>query len=256
MSLNPSIILQWRELKSLDGALLILSIICGVSYLLAPFLLAEQIRTYWPLNAIIKGLAVSSLAVIAFRLLRGRDCLLLCTALVFSSLGDVFLALRNGNYFVFGLLSFLIAHLFFITLWLRHWNQPLRANGTQKLIVATLLLFLGAMLWWMLPIPGLSWPVAIYMCVLTTMVITSALAEFKKNWVMIGAILFLISDTLIALSTFKQFIEGRLAGFLIWSTYYIAQYFITFGFLSNYLSRHERQERASLETPSLLRADR
>lgn len=237
MTLNPIALMQWRELKSLDRALLILSIICGVSYLLAPLLLAEQIRTYWPLNALVKGLAVSSLAAIAFRTLRGRDCILFGIALSFSSLGDVFLALRNGNYFVFGLLSFLIAHLFFIMLWVRHWNQPLHPNAPQKLIVTALLLFLVVMLWWMLPIPGLSLPVAIYMCVLTTMVIASALAEFKGNWVMIGAILFLISDTLIALSTFKHVIEGRLAGFLIWSTYYVAQYLITFGFLGNRFNR-------------------
>ncbi len=232
MNLNPMAVLRWRALKSIDRGLLIVSIVCGVSYLLAPFLLAEQIKTYWPLNATIKGLAVSSLAVIAFGLARGRDGKLLCLALMFSSLGDIFLALHNGNYFVFGLLSFLVAHLFFITLWIRHWDTPLQTNGKQKLLVVTLLLFLVAMLWWLLPIPGLSIPVAIYMCVLTTMVITAALADFKSNWVVMGAILFLLSDTLIALSAFKDVVGGRLAGFLIWSTYYLAQYLIAVGFIA------------------------
>ncbi|HEX4946048.1 MAG TPA: lysoplasmalogenase [Blastocatellia bacterium] len=231
MSLSPVNVWRWRALKSPERVLFIVSIICGASYLLAPFLFAEQIRTYWPLNATIKGLAVSPLAVIAFRLLHGRDGMLLGTALIFSSLGDIFLALRNGNYFVFGLLSFLVAHLFFIALWTRHWPQPLRANSAQKLVVAALLLFLVMMLWWILPVPGLSLPVAIYMCVLTTMVVTAALVEFKGSWVVIGAVLFLISDTLIALGTFKNVVGGRLAGFLIWSTYYLAQYLMTFGFL-------------------------
>ncbi len=231
MNLNPIAVMQWRELKSTDGALLIVSILCGVSYLLAPFLLAEEIKTYWPINATIKGLAVSTLAVIAFGLVRGRGRMLLTLALLFSSLGDIFLAVRSGNYFVFGLVSFLVAHLFFITLWIRHWDTPLQTSGKQKLLVVTLLVFLAVMLWWMLPIPGLSIPVAIYMCVLTTMVITAALADFKSNWVVMGAILFLLSDSIIALSTFKDVVGGRLAGLLIWSTYYLAQYLMTFGFL-------------------------
>jgi uncharacterized membrane protein YhhN len=234
MNLNPQAVLHWHAMKAIDRAMLIVSILCGVSYLLAPFLLAEQIKTYWPLNATIKGLAVSPLAAIAYGLLRDRNGKLLCTALVFSSFGDIFLALRNGNYFVFGLLSFLIAHLFFITLWLRHWPKPLRANSSQKLTVAASSLFLSVMLWWMLPIPGLSVPVAIYMCVLTTMVMTAALADFKTSWIVIGAILFLLSDTIIALSTFKDVVGGRVAGFLIWSTYYLAQYLIAVGFLAEH----------------------
>ena len=204
MNISPPNVWHWREMKAFERALLAVSIFCGVSYLLAPFFLAERIRDYWPVNALIKGLAVAPLAVIVWRLLKGRDGKLLAIALLFSSLGDIFLALRNGNYFVFGLLSFLVAHLFFITLWIRHWPKPLATSGPQKLLLAALILFLLTMLWWMLPVPGLSVPVAVYMCVLTTMVMTAALADCKNNWVVIGAILFLISDTLIALSTFKQ----------------------------------------------------
>jgi uncharacterized membrane protein YhhN len=235
MNLNPIAVMQWREMKSIDRLLLIVSMLSGVSYLLAPFLYTEQIKTHWPINATIKGLAVSTLAIIAFRLVRGRGRMLLTTALLFSSVGDIFLAMRNGNYFAFGLLSFLVAHLFFITLWVRHWDTPLQTNGRQKLLVVALILFLVTMLWWLLPVPGLSIPVGIYMCVLTTMVITAALADFKSHWVVSGAVLFLISDTLIALSTFKQIIGGKEAGLLIWLTYYLAQYFITFGFLHHVL---------------------
>jgi uncharacterized membrane protein YhhN len=235
MNLNPIAVMQWREMKSIERLLLIVSILSGVSYLLAPFFLAEQVKMYWPINATIKGLAVSTLALMAFRVARGRDSMLLTLALLFSSLGDVLLAVRSGNYFAFGLLSFLVAHLFFITLWVRHWDTPLQTSERQKLLVAALIIFLLTMLWWMLPIPDLSIPVAIYMCVLTTMVITAALADFKSNWVVTGAILFLISDTLIALSTFKQIIGGKEAGLLIWLTYYLAQYFITFGFLHHVL---------------------
>lgn len=240
MNISPPNVWQWREMKLVDRVLFAISIFCGVSYLLAPFLFASQIRAYWPINTLIKGLAVSPLAVIAWRWLKDADGTLLSVALIFSSLGDIFLSLRNGNWFVFGLLSFLIAHLFFIVLWVRNWPKPLRISKHQNLLLAIVLFYLIAMLWWMLPVPGLSVPVAIYMCVLTTMVMTSALADSKGAWIVAGAVLFLISDSLIALSTFKHVVGGKLAGFLIWSTYYLAQYFMTFGFLSD-------QQRANTE---------
>ena len=231
MSLSPLAVWQWRELKTLDRALLLLSIFCGVSYLLAPFLVAQQIHSDWIINVIIKGLAVSPLAIIAFRLLPNREGKLLGSALIFSSVGDIFLALRNGDYFAFGLLSFLVAHLFFITLWIRNWSKPLRVNTAQKLLLTVLIAFLAVMLWWLLPVPNdLSIPVTIYMCVLTIMVITAALANFKTAWIISGASLFMLSDSLIALSTFKNVVGGTLAGFLIWSTYYLAEYFIALGF--------------------------
>ena len=231
MSLSPLAVWQWRELKTLDRALLLLSIFCGVSYLLAPFLVAQQIHSDWIINVIIKGLAVSPLAIIAFRLLPNREGKLLGSALIFSSVGDIFLALRNGDYFAFGLLSFLVAHLFFITLWLRNWSKPMQTNTAQKLLLTVLIAFLVVMLWWLLPVPNdLSIPVTIYMCVLTTMVITAALANFKTAWIISGASLFMLSDSLIALSTFKNVVGGTLAGFLIWSTYYLAEYFIALGF--------------------------
>ena len=63
MNINPSNVWQGREVKSFERALLAISIICGVSYLLAPFFLAEQIREYWIVNTITKGLAVAPLAV-------------------------------------------------------------------------------------------------------------------------------------------------------------------------------------------------
>lgn len=231
MNLSPASVWQWGARQAWARALFLLSMICGVSYLLAPFLLAEQIRTYWPVNAVVKALAVSPLALLVWQGLQGKDGKLLSVALLFSSLGDIFLALRNGNYFVFGLLSFLVAHLFFIVLWRRNWSAPLRVTKLQRSVLVLVALYLLVMLWWMLPVPGLSVPVAIYMLVLTAMVMAATMVNATHPWIAIGAILFLLSDSLIALSTFKQVVGGRLAGFLIWSTYYLAQYLMTFGFM-------------------------
>jgi uncharacterized membrane protein YhhN len=52
---------------------------------------------------------------------------------------------------------------------------------------------------------------------------------FSRPFVWIGALLFLISDSLLAAGRFKTSLP--LAAVLIWPTYYLGQYGITMGFL-------------------------
>ncbi len=214
------------KLTLFDKFLLRISIICGVIYLIAPFLFGEQLATYWLPNAIIKTLSIALLALLAFR----ANALLLGLALLFGSLGDLFLALPFGL-FVYGLSAFLIGHLVYSFLWVRHWKSPLKLTSNQKLVSAILFLFTMFMLGFLLPLEGgLTIPVAVYMIVITAMAISAVLAGFSCNWIVLGAILFVISDTLIALGRFKHVVTGLTSGFLIWSTYYLAQYLITMGY--------------------------
>ena len=213
-------------MKSLDKILLKISILCGVLYLLAPFLLGAQLERFWLPNAIIKTLSIALLSIIAFR----HNFLLLGFALLLGSIGDLFLALPFG-FFVYGLTAFLFGHLVYITLWLRHWKKPLQFTFRQKLISAILFFFTVFMLGFLLPLEGgLTIPVAVYMIVITAMAMTAVLAGFSCNWIFIGAILFVISDTLIAVGRFKHLVTGLTSGFLIWATYYAAQYLITMGY--------------------------
>jgi uncharacterized membrane protein YhhN len=62
------------------------------------------------------------------------------------------------------------------------------------------------------------------------MVISAILARFENPWVAVGAILFLISDSLLAVNKFKTPVPYR--DFLVWSTYYAGQYGIAIGFLA------------------------
>ncbi len=213
-------------MKYTDKILLKISILSGVIYLIAPFLFGEQLATYWLPNAIIKTLSIALLSIIAFR----NKFLLLGFALLLGSIGDLFLALPFG-FFVYGLGAFLIGHLVYITLWIRHWKSPLELNFNQKLISVLLFFFTLFMLNYLLPLEGgLTIPVAVYMIVITAMAMTAVLAGFSCNWIFIGAILFVISDTLIALGRFKHLLTGLTSGFLVWSTYYAAQYLITIGY--------------------------
>jgi uncharacterized membrane protein YhhN len=217
-------------MRYFDKILLKISILCGTLYLIAPFIFGVQLEKFWLPNAIIKTLSIALLSIIAFR----NNFLLLGFALLLGSLGDLFLALPFGL-FVYGLSAFLFGHLVYITLWVRSWEKPLQFTFHQKLISAILFFFTVFMLGFLLPLEGgLTIPVAVYMIVITAMAMTAVLAGFSCNWIFIGAILFVISDTLIALGRFKHVVTGLTSGFLVWSTYYAAQYLITLGYF------HER----------------
>ena len=96
--------------------------------------------------------------------------------------------------------------------------------------MAALLIF--SVLWsqWLAPgLGSLTWPVMFYTCVITVMVASAILAGFSNTWVCTGAILFLISDSILAANKFKSPVP--MGGFLVWTTYYLAQFGIAIGFL-------------------------
>lgn len=72
-------------------------------------------------------------------------------------------------------------------------------------------------------------PAMIYLCAITLMCITASLMDLPKRAVVIGAMLFLLSDSLIAANKFKTPIP--LSNYAIWFTYYVGQCLITLGFL-------------------------
>jgi uncharacterized membrane protein YhhN len=75
----------------------------------------------------------------------------------------------------------------------------------------------------------------LYVCALTAMVVTALFAEFAKPWVWLGAILFLLSDSIIATEKFKADIQ--FGNYLVWATYYLGQYGIAIGFLREKLGQ-------------------
>ena len=74
-------------------------------------------------------------------------------------------------------------------------------------------------------------PVAAYLFIILAMGISAALGTANRTLVIVGALLFILSDSLIAINRFLTPVP--LAGFLIMITYYLAQFFITFGSAEN-----------------------
>lgn len=170
----------------------------------------------------------------------------LILAIVFSCAGDTLLMFQSkyDNFFMFGLGAFLIAQIFYILAYRQHQSSDTtnELQGLQKIRYAFPVVLSGTGLVVILyhRLGGLKIPVLVYAIVLTWMVLT-ALFRFGKttttSFAMVfgGAILFMISDSLIAINKFLEVLP--MAGFWIMVTYIAAQYLIVTG-----LAKHQNSE--------------
>jgi len=157
-------------------------------------------------------------------------------ALVFSWGGDVFLML--DNMFTAGLVSFLVAHIFYITAY----QKTGAASGELKPLDIMKFVLFGAVVMWLLypGLGGMLLSVLAYMVVLLSMGIWAhkrrgATTAVSFTLVSAGAMLFVISDGLIAINKFAFEIPAE--RILVMSTYISAQYLIVQGLLKHDVAR-------------------
>ncbi len=175
-----------------------------------------------PAHTASKGLAILPLAALAFR----KNRLLLALALLCSSAGDVLLDL-GAAWFVFGLAAFLLAHVLYSVKFLRH-RARIGTKVRRPLYSALVLVYALALTVYLAPALGdLLAPVVLYVVAITTMVVCAAHAGYESWSVVAGAILFLISDSILGVSRFRHALP--LQGPLVWTTYYLGQYCLTAG---------------------------
>lgn len=159
---------------------------------------------------------------------------LLLAALFFSWAGDLFLLFDSSesSFFIFGLVSFLTAHIFYIILFLQQ-KKILQPNKKwNPLTILLLLIYTGSLFALLYPTLGaLKIPVVVYAAVLSSMLLMALHAfSFKTisgRYVIIGAILFVASDSLLAINKFYQ--PFNAAGLAIMGTYGLAQLSIVVG---------------------------
>jgi uncharacterized membrane protein YhhN len=181
-----------------------------------------------PAGLVLKALAVSPLAAIAFLLLRGRERWLLGSALAASTLGDVLLELHG--LFVPGLGAFLGAHLCYATLFFREWPGRARLTNRQRLLLGLLLVSSTALTVWLWPgLGSLAVPVLFYIAALTAMAAAAIGADARYPPSAWGALLFVLSDSLIGIGRFRSPVP--LSDYLVWGTYYVAQCCLALGYL-------------------------
>lgn len=227
---------------SIDRLIWLISILGGLGYLLLPLLPVEVPA---PVRILIKASGVGMLALLVFRqppVIGGRPWgrSWLGTALALSTLGDIFLAGRGTNSFIYGLSSFLLAHLTYLCLFVQRWRRPLRPPIIRLSSTAAFLTFSLFFSQWLAPGLGeLAVPVMIYVSAITLMVVASLWANFSNRWVVIGAILFMVSDSILAADKFRH--EAPLSSYLIWATYYLGQYGIAMGCLIDTATTEKQQ---------------
>ena len=154
-------------------------------------------------------------------------------ALFFSWTGDVLLMFQQNNllFFLLGLSAFLIAHIFYIIFFNRvRVNEKVSGNIWLLLVVA---IYYGALISLLYPhLGGMKLPVLVYGIIISCMFMLAMHMLFIKNklagkWMMIGALLFVISDSLLAVNKFYQ--PFAPAGVVIMLSYGLAQLFIVEG---------------------------
>ncbi len=161
---------------------------------------------------------------------------LLAAGLLFGALGDALLA-WSPDTFLYGALAFLIGHLFYITLWLRAGIGVGDALKSPPRIIGALALIAACIVMTYLLVPRdnpMFAPLAIYTGVLTVMAICSFTLAWERRLVMLGAVLFFISDGFVAWNMFHPDPEPTLAywrSFAGWMIYWAGQAAICVGAL-------------------------
>ena len=154
-------------------------------------------------------------------------------ALFFSWVGDILLLFeeRGSIFFLFGLSAFLIAQVFYIVFFHNiRMKEYIRGNALLLLLV---IVYYSILISVLSPYLGtMRLPVRIYGVVLSFMVMLAMHTMLGKNkkaalWIMMGAILFVTSDSILAFNKF--FSSFNYAGLIIMFTYGLAQLFITEG---------------------------
>lgn len=216
----------WAVGAVMQGRISVMEVLLIEAAALSTATAAHGLREW---HMLFKPLAMAlALALVAARArtaggLRPFDTLLMA-GLAFSLAGDVFLMLPGQ--FIAGLVSFLLAHLCYIALFRR--DAPWFASGKAALATLALAGGMYAFLFPSLP-PALRLPVAAYAGVIALMAAqaigrATVLRDKHAVGVAAGALLFMLSDSLLAINRFA--LPLPMAQFWVLATYYAAQILI------------------------------
>ena len=155
---------------------------------------------------------------------------LLLIAMIFCLGGDVFLALRGEKMFLYGLVSFLLGHLFYA-------GAFFYAAGLNRWTIFGLAISLlaggGVFLWLRAHLGAMKIPVMLYILVISGMVtgagslMAADELELSGRWLaFVGALNFYISDVFVARQRFLK--TGFVNRFIGLPLYYSGQFLLAF----------------------------
>lgn len=155
----------------------------------------------YPFSFILKPSGILVLAALA--LMSGRPLSKgLALGLVFGAGGDILL---DVGLFLPGLVSFLISHLVYITLFILAFREVGQRRKEATPFLIGLVFTSTILLVWLIPSLGeMTIPVVIYLTVIMLMAAFAAITPFKSLRLPVGATLFVASDAMIGISKFKM----------------------------------------------------
>lgn len=200
--------------------------------------LVAQIIPSEELNQYTKPVLMPLLIFYVYRSTHGMvtgRILLLCLAILLSWLGDIALMYQGDTiYFMIGIGFFLLAQVTYIIVLSKSSNQQLRFDPVK---VLPFVIYGVGLFKFLLPKAGdFQIPIFVYGIVIMIMAATSRLREGDTSkpsyrMALYGSILFVISDSLIAINKF--YTELPQAGLMIMATYVAAQFLLVKGILSH-----------------------
>lgn len=183
---------------------------------------------FW--KVLTKASAVTFLALFVAVNVRTFGHALLFLALIASATADVLIALPHEKAFLRGLMGFMVAHVFFITLYLTN-RRPFNEVGTLPIRIASLLWLFAFISAYMMhnQLGDLRMYVFAYTAVLTAMATSALLSKFPFRLTGVGAVLFVASDAALGA---EQFLDvPAYVGYFVWVAYYGSQLLMTFGIM-------------------------
>lgn len=204
------------------GAAGILSVVCALVYGLA---LAGRRPSV--LRTAVKTIPVAGLAVLA--LLWGSPWQM-TAALAACAVGDAFLSRDPDRWLPWGLVAFLAGHAFYIALFARYADPLFEADVIHQIGWGVTALFAVVLLAFVWRHVGVLRPAVVLYAAVISVMVGASLRLSPGDWpAMVGAVLFLLSDAILAISLFRGevlFGSTRLTNWAVWFLYYAAQHLI------------------------------
>ncbi|MBU0645170.1 MAG: lysoplasmalogenase [Alphaproteobacteria bacterium] len=202
------------------AVVVLVAILAALAYL--PF--THRDKTLW--HSVLKTMPVAVFAGSAA--VQGAPGLLVA-GLALSALGDWALSRSFERAFMAGLVSFALAHLCYLGLFIG------LVETWRILPVIVLIGFALSSEHWLAPFTGhMRWPVRVYVGLICAMVAAALSLPDLFRLASIGALLFMASDLILALQMFRMSPDTKRAhwaGYALWALYILGQMTILFAFV-------------------------
>lgn len=217
--------------------LAVIYLLVGVLYILSRYNLS--LRPAFVLKALIMPLLMS-VFLVNLRPSGNRFHILLLVGLLFSWAGDLFLQVppEVADMFIPGLSGFLLAHIMYLYIFFATPGKNIITRRSFYLVIP-IILYGSGLIWYLYnDLGSMKIPVILYAAVILTM-LTGAVNRLEKvnplsyYIVLSGAILFVISDSALAVNKFSHPFEA--SELVVMSTYVTAQLLIVTGYIKQYI---------------------